>query len=90
MTPQALLPSLEQSWFGHPRKANAPDALDKYTRLKSAYLSPLVNRSKENIINEKNHNLRYPLQMPSSMIRGEPHPCGRYDGARQMTGETRG
>ena len=85
-----LLPILEEPWFSDPRKSNAPDVLDEYARLKSAYLSPLVNRSKENIINEKNHNLRYPLQMPSSMIRGEPHPCGRYDGARQMTDETRG
>jgi hypothetical protein len=87
MTPQTLLPILEEPWFSDPRKSNAPDALDEYARLKSAYLSPLVNRSKENRINE--NILRYPLRTPSSMIRGEPHPCGRYDGARQMTVETR-
>jgi hypothetical protein len=33
--------------------------------------------------------LRYPPQTLSSMIYAEPHPCGRYDGARQMTGETK-
>ena len=66
MTPQTLLPNLEESWLSDPRKSNAPDALDKYTRLKSAYLSPLVNRSKENIINEKitTYGIRHRCLLP--------------------------
>jgi hypothetical protein len=42
-----LLPSLEEPWFSDPRKPDTPDALDEDARLESAYLSPLVNRSNE-------------------------------------------
>ena len=64
MTPQTLLPILEESWFSDPRKSNAPDALDEYARLKSAYLSPLVSRSKETDLMKISYGICYGRLLP--------------------------